>query len=134
MSCIFKVNLRKLMVIGGDEVAHHPSHMKCFVNVENIDFTNISNYTPVEEFNVDVNADGTREILVANVLRFNTITTLTLYINSNHGNVDNVIKYIGMQGEHTHYRREAVKADYEILCSHQNISAQDSKNMTTTSL
>ena len=35
------VHIRKIMVIGGGRPENHPSRMKCFVNNEEIDFTNI---------------------------------------------------------------------------------------------
>jgi hypothetical protein len=46
------------------------------------------------------------------------------YFPSNHGGEEiTTIKYIGMQGEHTHYRREAVNAVYEVLCNGQDIES-----------
>ena len=30
-----------------------------------------------------------------------------------------IVQYIGMQVEYTHYRREAVDAEYEVLCNGQ---------------
>ena len=118
------VHIRKFMVIGNGENQHHPNRMNCYVNHEGIDFTNISAYRIAESFNIPVNTEGTHELLISTPQNFNNITCLTIHFPSNHSNdedVSTIIKYIGLQGEHTHYRREAVHANYEVLCSHQEI-------------
>jgi hypothetical protein len=35
------VHVRKITVIGGGDVTQHPSTLKCYVNQENVDFSNI---------------------------------------------------------------------------------------------
>jgi hypothetical protein len=52
---------------------------------------------------------------------FSNINTLTFYVAANHGFPTTVLRYIGMQGEHTHYRRDAVHANYEVLCTGDEI-------------
>jgi len=127
------VHIRKIMVVGGGESeaesaaaaattgVHHPNKLKCYVNHENIDFTSIEATRCAQEFDLPINASGTVELLV-NVSAFTNVTMLTFYFPSNHGQEANtILKYIGMQGEHTHYRREAVDATYEVLCNGQDI-------------
>ena len=126
------VHLRKLMVIGSGENQHHPNKVNCYVNHEGIDFTNISAYRIAESFSLPVNTPGTHELLITSPQNFNNITCLTLHFPSNHSNeedISTVIKYIGLQGEHTHYRREAVNANYEVLCSHQEIPPVNSASI-----
>lgn len=128
------VHVRKLMVIGGGPSEHHPSEMQCFVNHEDIDFTNLSAFRAAQTFSLPVNVEGNRELIVANVAAFSNINCLAFYFPTNHGAENTVLQYIGMQGEHTHYRREAVKADYEVLCTHQNISAPTDAHGATESI
>jgi hypothetical protein len=115
------VHIRKIIVAGGSDDAQSPSSMRCFVNIENLDFTNIEGVRPAQVFQLPVNADGNAE-LITQIHAFSNINTLTMFFPANHGEEDvTAIKYIGMQGEHTHYRREAVDAVYEVLCNGQDI-------------
>lgn len=117
------VCIRRLMVIGGGNSSgeNHPSRLKCYVNKENIDFNNVEAFRPAQEFNLPINSTGTVELTTA-LQPFTNITQVAFYFPANHGDVDiTMIKYIGMQGEHTHYRREAVDTVYEVLCNGQDI-------------
>ena len=116
------VHIRKLMVIGSgaDDGAHYPSAMKCYPNHTDIDFSNISSFRPAQEFNLQMDTSGTIELITV-LQSLTNVTSLTLYFPSNYGSQNTIIRYIGMQGEHTHYRREAVNAMYEVLCNGQDI-------------
>ncbi|KAJ1403075.1 galactose-binding domain-like protein [Ochromonadaceae sp. CCMP2298] len=116
------VNIRRLMVIGGGaEEGHHPSSLKCFINHEGVDFTSVESISAGQQFELPVNAEGLVELTT--VLRaFTNVTTIAFYFAENHGGLDStVLQYIGMQGDHTHYRREAVDAQYEVLCTGADI-------------
>lgn len=114
-------HIRKIMVIGGGEDDKHPALLKCYVNKENIDFSSIESFSPAQEFPLPVNTAGTVELITV-VQPFTNVTSMAFYFPRNHGEVDQtVIKYIGLQGEHTHYRREAVDTVYEVLCTGQDI-------------
>lgn len=115
------VHIRKIMVIGGGEDAQHPSSLKCYANHEVIDFTNVTSIRPGQEFNLPLNPEGTVELTTL-IQPFTNVTSLAFYFPGNHGGAEaTVVKYIGMQGEHTHYRREAVDTVYEVLCNGQDI-------------
>ena len=44
---------------------------------------------------------------------------VAFFFPANHGEGDETgVAYIGMQGDHTHGKREVVHADYELLCTH----------------
>ena len=52
-------HVRKLMFIGGGEEAQHPLQIKCYVNQDNINFGNIGDFRPAQEFsNLSVNNLG----------------------------------------------------------------------------
>jgi len=116
------VHVRKIMVIGGgEEREQHPSMLRCYVNEQNVDFASVESLRPAQEFTLPINEDGTVE-LTTSLLAFSNVTTLHLFFPSNHGaRPATAIRYIGMQGEHTHYRREAVDTVYEVLCNGQDI-------------
>jgi hypothetical protein len=114
------------MIIGGGDESQHPSNVKCYPNKEMMDFTNVGSFRAAQEFNLPINSEGTVELKTV-IAPFTNITSLAFYFPANHGNASTVIKYIGMQGEHTHYRREAVDATYEVLCNGQDIIQPESE-------
>jgi hypothetical protein len=123
---ISPVHIRKIMVIGSGNREHHPSQLKCYVNQDVVDFSNVSSLNPVQEFNLNPNEDGTIELITV-IRPFTNVSTLVLYFPQNFGEVDQTrIQYIGLQGEHTHYRREAVDTVYEVLCNGQDIIQPES--------
>eukprot|EP00931_Biecheleriopsis_adriatica_P043208 TRINITY_DN24711_c0_g1_i1.p1 TRINITY_DN24711_c0_g1~~TRINITY_DN24711_c0_g1_i1.p1 ORF type:complete len:201 (-),score=33.69 TRINITY_DN24711_c0_g1_i1:98-700(-) len=121
------VHVRKILVMGGggegeseddEELAAHPSRLRCFVNREEIDFGSLDNTEATQEFDLSVNANGSIE-LMTRVSAFTNVTVLALYFPSNQGGLPStLLRYIGLQGEHTHHRREAVHTEYELLCTH----------------
>lgn len=117
------VHIRKLMVIGGgDGDGQHPSHVKCYVNQESLDFTSLESTRCAQELDLPINSNGTVELHLSPMHAFSNVTMLALYFTANHAEASHtVLKYIGLQGEHTHHRREAVDAQYEVLCSGQDI-------------
>lgn len=119
---ISPVHIRKIMIVGGGNVDNHPSQLKCYVNQDIVDFSNISTLNPVQEFNLHPNEEGTIELITV-IRPFTNVSTLVLYFPQNFGEIDQTrIQYIGLQGEHTHYRREAVDTVYEVLCNGQDIT------------
>ncbi len=49
------------------------------------------------------------------------MNSLAFFFPSNFGADVTAVQYIGMQGEHTHFRREAVNTMYEVLCTGDDI-------------
>ncbi len=119
-------HVRKLMFIGGGDEESHPKTIKCFVNHEGIDFSNVEDFTPAQVFsNLSINTAGVTEVFATPASKFTNIDVLTFYFSENYGGDATIVQYIGMQGEHTHYRREAVDAEYEVLCNGQDIEQPD---------
>lgn len=120
ISFVSPVHLRKICIIGGSN-GSHPNELRCFVNRSHVDFTEINDIQPTQIFAVPINMDGNAELITA-VHPFTNIQSLALYFPSNHGDEDATsIKYIGLQGEHTHFRREAVDTIYEVLCTGEEL-------------
>jgi len=127
------VHIRKLMIIGGGEHAQHPASLRCFVNKDGVDFTSVGSMSPAQVFTLPINENGTIELTTA-LQPFTNVMTCAFYFPENHGSDTTVLQYIGMQGEHTHYRREAVDTVYEVLCTGQETGSVEEEalgNMTT---
>lgn len=123
------VHVRKIMIIGSGAETQHPSSLKCYSNKEMVDFTNVTEFNPSQVFNLPMNLLGTVELTTV-VQAFTNITSLVFYFPANYGHESTILKYIGMQGEHTHYRREAVDAVYEVLCNGQDIIQPESDGVS----
>jgi hypothetical protein len=120
--------LRKMMIIGGDNIEQQPATLHCFVEKDNIDFTNIDDHRPVQSFSLAANPEGTVE-LFTNLRHFTNVSTLTLHFKGNLGGMEtSSLRYVGLQGDHTHYRREAVNTVYEVLCNGQDICQPEDSN------
>jgi len=122
---ISPVHVRKILIIGGggesededdEELAAHPSRLRCFVNRgEEFDFDSVNDVEATQDFDLAVNANGGAELLTR-ISNFRNVTTLALYFPANRGgSPSTLLRYVGLQGEHTHYRREAVHTEYELL-------------------
>mmetsp|Transcript_12432 Transcript_12432/g.18814 ORF Transcript_12432/g.18814 Transcript_12432/m.18814 type:complete len:211 (-) Transcript_12432:91-723(-) len=115
------VHVRKICIIGGGSSdSQHPNVVKCYVNRDGIDFTEVQEMRPTQEFNLPINTDGSVELIPA-VHPFSNIMSLAFFFPSNHGDDCTAVQYIGLQGEHTHYRREAVNTTYEVLCTGEDV-------------
>ena len=118
------VHVRRIMVIGGGigggiDGGSHPLLMKVYVNRDNIDFSDVENEVEAaQKVSLAVNETGEAFIHTAPPHLFTNLTSIAFFIAENHSNgeVDTVVRYIGMQGEHTHDRAEAVHAVYELVC------------------
>lgn len=88
-------SVRKINIIGGGELDHHPNQVKLYVNQDVIDFSNVENFTPAQTFPLAGNADGRHELMTS-LHQFSNINSLTFYFTGNFGDVDNtIIQYIG---------------------------------------
>jgi hypothetical protein len=87
-----KVNIRKIMVIGGGADESHPRELKCFVNNPNIDFTSIASVRPTQEFVLALNIEGNVE-LITTIHPFTTVNSITFYFPTNFGDESTIIQY-----------------------------------------
>jgi len=126
------VHIRKLVIIGGGEHGQHPASLRCIINKDGVDFTSIGALIPAQVFTLPINENGTVE-LTTSIQPFTNVTSCAFYFPNNHGADATVLQYIGMQGEHTHYRREAVaNAVYEVLCTGQETGSVEDETLAPT--
>jgi hypothetical protein len=119
------VHIRRIMVIGGGEADHHPSSLQLFVNSEEIDFSSAEDTQAAQEFDLAPNVEG-EGFVTTRQGPFTNVTSVAFFFNANHGDVSETkIQYIGMQGDHTHDKRKAVNAVYELNCVHRDTSVKN---------
>lgn len=112
------VHIRRIMVIGGGDQASHPAKLKAFVNRPDLDFASADGVAVTEEWDLAANVSG-EGFVTTKPARFSNITSVTFLISENLGDEEQtMLQYIGLQGDHTHDRREAVDAKYELMCTH----------------
>mmetsp|Transcript_21237 Transcript_21237/g.63385 ORF Transcript_21237/g.63385 Transcript_21237/m.63385 type:complete len:207 (+) Transcript_21237:180-800(+) len=120
------VSLRRLMVIGAGEGDAHPSRIKVYVGKEDLDFQSLEDVRPTFESALPQNPTGEAFLNVHPPSKFTNVSTLAFFFDANHGEVDETaIQYLGLQGDHSHDRREAVNATYELMCQHGTATEND---------
>ncbi|KAK7792548.1 hypothetical protein R5R35_008651 [Gryllus longicercus] len=99
------VKLKGLIIIGG-EMDLHPSKMKLYKNRPHMTFDDTS-IAPDQEFDLHPDNNGTLEY-ATKVVKFSSVTHLTLHFPKNFGGETTKIYYIGLRGEFTEGHRHGV--------------------------
>lgn len=121
---ISPVGIRSICVIGAGD-AENPATMKAFINNEAMDFSTAESAKPVQVFElVERNPEGAVEYSTK-YTKFQNVSTLWLFISRNFGADVTEIRYIGLKGVFSRYKREAVHTVYE---SRPMKAAEDVKN------
>jgi hypothetical protein len=107
------VRIKSLCVIGGGG-EESPAEVRAFVNREAMDFSSAEGGECVQSWELvaDGNADGAVEY-PTRYSRFQSVSVLWLFFSRNFGAETTVVRYLGLKGEYTQYKREAVRAVYE---------------------
>jgi hypothetical protein len=125
------VKLKSFCLIGGPE-GESPSKVKLspsfnvvaftqlvglrihrFVNRDDIDFSNAEELKPIQIIELAENLLGEIEWPLQ-VYNFNNVSTLVMYFTENYGADKSRIYYLGLKGEFSQVKREAVVANYEL--------------------
>ena len=117
------VSVRRIMVVGAGPAEQHPSSVRVFTGAaaEALDFDNAETTAPAQAEALAPNPAGEGYF---NCVRqpFTNIMAVAFFFPANHGEGDETgVAYIGMQGDHSHDRREAVDATYELVCQHSSV-------------
>ncbi|CDF35918.1 unnamed protein product [Chondrus crispus] len=106
------IKLKSICIIGGGDV-ENPAKMSAFINNETMDFGNAEQTTPVQTWElVERNVEGAVEY-PTKYTKFQNVSKLWLFVSENFGAEVTRIMYIGLRGEFTKYKREAVHTVYE---------------------
>eukprot|EP00249_Psilotum_nudum_P032593 c48335_g1_i1 orf=178-786(+) len=100
------VKIKAISVIGGAE-GTSPSKMRAFINRDDIDFSNVRDLIPIQEWDIAENLHGELEYQTR-YARFQNVASLILHFPLNFGGNTTCISFIGLKGEATQIRRDAV--------------------------
>jgi len=116
LSFVCPVKIKSICVIGGAGSGGlgNPAHMAAFVNPpEGFDFLGAEGAKSTQDWEL------VRETVAGGVeyptrfTRFQNVSSLALFIDRNFGADETIVQYVGLKGEFTRYRREAVVTTYE---------------------
>ncbi|XP_074562070.1 uncharacterized protein LOC141818484 [Curcuma longa] len=100
------VKIKSICVVGGFG-GKSPSKMRAFINRESIDFSDVQNMQPVQEWDLAENLEGILENQTR-YSRFQSVANLTLHFPDNFGGETTQIYYIGLKGESTQLGRDVI--------------------------
>ncbi|KAK1860376.1 hypothetical protein I4F81_002965 [Pyropia yezoensis] len=110
------VKVKSICLIGGDGAggAGNPAHLAAFVNPpEGFDFSSAEGAKPTQAWELVREAVAGGVEYPTRYTLFKNVTSLALFVDRNFGADATVVQYLGLKGEFTRYRREAVVTTYE---------------------
>lgn len=116
LSFVSPVKVKSICLIGGDGAggAGNPAHLAAFVNPpEGFDFSSAEGAKPTQAWELVREAVAGGVEYPTRYTLFKNVTSLALFVDRNFGADATVVQYLGLKGEFTRYRREAVVTTYE---------------------
>ncbi|GJS22275.1 PITH domain-containing protein 1 [Tanacetum coccineum] len=108
------VKIKSISIVGGAD-GTSPSKMRAFINREGIDFSDAQSMQAVQEWDLAENLQGVLEYQTR-YSKFQGVGNLTLHFPDNFGGDTSRIQYIGLKGEATQLKRDAVvNIVYELM-------------------
>lgn len=108
------VKIKSISIIGGEE-GRSPSKMRAFINREDLDFSIVGAMSPVQEWDLAENFQGELEYQTR-YAKFQGVASLILHFPENFGGETTRVSFIGLQGEATQIKRDAItNVVYEAL-------------------
>ncbi|GAQ80184.1 hypothetical protein KFL_000480250 [Klebsormidium nitens] len=110
---ISDIKLKGICIIGGAD-GTSPTRMRAFTNREDIDFSNVNDLTPVQEWELAENVNGELEYQTR-FARFQGVSTLILHFPASISGDQTRVHFIGLKGEATQLQRDkVVNVVYEV--------------------
>lgn len=108
------VKIKSICVVGGGD-EENPSRMSAFINTEVMDFSSAENTKPVQSWELTRRNHSTERLVEypTRFTKFQNVNKLWLFVSHNYGAPSTSIMYIGLKGEFTKHKREAVQTTYE---------------------
>ncbi|MCO5593885.1 hypothetical protein L7F22_047905 [Adiantum nelumboides] len=100
------VKIKSISIIGAGD-GRSPSRMRAFLNREDVDFSTAAAMNPIQEWELGENLQGTLEYQTR-YAKFQSVASLILHFPENFGAGTTGISFIGLQGEATQLKRDAV--------------------------
>ncbi|KAK9815492.1 hypothetical protein WJX72_004575 [[Myrmecia] bisecta] len=121
------IRVKAICIIGGTD-GTAPAELKAYVNRDDLDFGLVADMPPVQKW--DLQEDGHGQIeYPTQIPKFSGIHSLDLHIPRNFGADVTKIHFIGLKGDYTPAKREAVIAVYESRPMPQDHTVPDSHPM-----
>ncbi|MEW5307164.1 MAG: hypothetical protein WDW38_002231 [Sanguina aurantia] len=105
------VKLKGICIIGGPS-GSSPCHLKAYINRDDIDFAVAADIPAVQSWDLQEDLRGQIEY-PTQVAKFNGVHALDLHFTGCFGADCSEIQFIGLKGEFTERKRQAVEAVYE---------------------
>lgn len=105
------VKLTGITVIGGPDGAS-PSKLKVYINRDDLDFATVADLPAVQEWELLENYSGQIEYPM-HAAKFSGVHSIDLHFPANFGAARTTVTFIGLRGEFTERKRQAVEAVYE---------------------
>lgn len=105
------VKLTGITVVGGPD-GTAPAKLKVYTNRDDLDFSTVADLPAVQEWELLENGAGLIEYPTL-AAKFSGVHSLDLYFPANHGASHTTITFIGLRGEFSERKRQAVEAVYE---------------------
>ncbi|CAM6120120.1 unnamed protein product [Calypogeia fissa] len=100
------VIIKGISIIGGPD-GTSPAKMRAFINRIDIDFSNVQDLTPVQEWDLTENPRGELEYQTR-YARFQGVASLILHFPASFGGTSTEILFVGLRGEATDQKRDAI--------------------------
>eukprot|EP00923_Selenidium_pygospionis_P000457 GHVN01000806.1.p4 GENE.GHVN01000806.1~~GHVN01000806.1.p4 ORF type:complete len:205 (-),score=36.50 GHVN01000806.1:371-985(-) len=120
--------ISSMHLIGG-EGGRCPKDVKLFSNTPDLDFEGAQSSKPVQSVELLEDYCGAIEYPLK-VTQLQNVTTLTLYFNDTHGSSPNQLFYVGLRGEGSSFKREAVVTVYESQAQRSDHQVKDEHQPT----
>eukprot|EP00438_Fugacium_kawagutii_P028012 Skav236483 [mRNA] locus=scaffold1440:204201:204827:+ [translate_table: standard] len=108
---------RIIVALCGHDRNSHPSSVRFFTGIaaETLGLDDMEEVDPAQTMDLDINEEA-EKFQLCRPKCFTHINFLLLHFPGNHGGLDHTsVSYIGLQGPHSHAKREAVEAKYELV-------------------
>ncbi|KAG2181441.1 hypothetical protein INT44_008254 [Umbelopsis vinacea] len=104
-----------------------PSKLKVYTNRDSIDFDDVSDMQPVQEWDLVRGSDEVVEYTTRST-KFSNVRNITLFFPENYGEDTSIVRFLGFKGEWSEVKRDPIITIYEASANpadHKNPAAED---------
>ncbi|KAI8579370.1 hypothetical protein K450DRAFT_242928 [Umbelopsis ramanniana AG] len=120
------VKLRSICLRSGHG-DYAPSKLKVYTNRDGIDFDDVSDMQPVQEWDLVRGSDDVVEYTTRST-KFSNVRNITLFFPENYGEDTSIVRFLGFKGEWSEVKRDPIITIYEASANpadHKNPAAED---------
>ncbi|CAO3671023.1 unnamed protein product [Umbelopsis vinacea] len=120
------VKLRSICLRSGHG-DYAPSKLKIYTNKDGIDFDDVNDLQPVQEYDLVRGSDDVVEYTTRST-KFSNVRNITLFFPENYGEDTTILRFLGFKGEWSEIKRDPVITIYEASANpadHKNPTGED---------